>query len=141
MFQQIFSILTAITLVACPFVCNQGLCQRVQSGAVDLKCQAGECPHVRPTPADNSEDSNQRPSCEGPCSSCQCICSGAIFTDERTCWFLECSSDRNPAPREMAGRNLPVVVVSCGTQAHPLLSDSSENPGKFLCRLLATFLC
>ena len=141
MFQQIFSILTAMALVACPLVCNQGMCQRVQAGVVDLKCQAGECAHALPAPADDSEDSSQRSSCEGPCSSCQCICSGAIFTDERPCWFLECSSDWNPAPREMAGRILPAVVVNTDRQAHLPPSGGSGNPGKVLCCLLATFLC
>jgi hypothetical protein len=141
MFQQIFSILTAMALVACPLVCNQGMCQRVQSGVVDLKCQAGECAHARLAPADDSEDSNQQSSCEGPCSSCQCICSGAVFTDGRLCWPLERSLDWNPAPRKMAGRDLLVVVVSSDTQSPPLPSDGSENPGKVLCCLLATFLC
>ncbi len=136
MINQALSILLALHIVACPFICQGGgeYCAEPEAAAEEHCCHAccakGSAAEHKPAPPAPSE---------GECR-CKCMCTGAVVEQnsaheldlDLTCWeFL-------PAKQCLASGSF----AGCPARnCRALLPDDGENQGRAMRCLMMSYLC
>ncbi len=140
MYMRTASTVLIATIIACPLLCRNGLCQGCCAAeqSSQLICPVHGTAHCC-CPTTSHDGDGQRPCDDGPCkSSCQGVCGGAVieksndFPVAADAWFLPLS-DTSPC--------LASLLAARQSRADECRFDCSTTPGRSIRTLHMSFLC